>query len=79
MDIILHGNFCHNISAVLENDLLARFFFQQRFDNLTPAVTVFYHRRAFSSPLDPNLRITYDSRIMGALAARTNGGQDGYR
>jgi hypothetical protein len=76
---ILHGGFCHEMAADLEPDLLARFLFQQRLDNLTPAVTVFYHRRAFFTPLEPSLRITYDSRIMGALAARSSGGPDGYR
>jgi len=79
VELILNGGFCHNLSSVSDNDLLARFMFQQRRDNLTPAVTVFYHRRAFFTPLEPSLRITYDSRIMGALAARSSGGPDGYR
>ncbi|MDA1100472.1 MAG: polyphosphate polymerase domain-containing protein [Proteobacteria bacterium] len=59
--------------------LLEEFFYCLRRFNLVPAATVLYHRRAFGVKSTPGLRITYDSRIMGAMGAQWRGGPDGFR
>jgi hypothetical protein len=59
-------------------NLLAKFHLHDRLFALSPAATVLYHRKAFTCLLDPSLRITFDSRVMGAPAGRQEGGPDGY-
>jgi hypothetical protein len=59
--------------------LLDEFLFCAKRFNLVPAATVLYHRRAFAVGCAPGLRITYDSRIMGAIGVHWHGGPDGFR
>ena len=61
------------------NDLVAKFSCRVRAESLSPTATVLYHRRAFSSLLEPSLRITYDSRLMAAHSARSSGAPSGFR
>ncbi len=49
--------------TVQGSPVLRRFLYLVRRHNLQPRMSVVYHRRAFSCSLDPDMRITYDTRI----------------
>jgi hypothetical protein len=56
-----------NLSDHLENPIVSRINYLSHRYQIQPTIVVLYKRQAYSSPLYPGLRITYDNHISASL------------